>query len=108
MFDIQEVNRVDIAFGGNMAKLLPKYEDIPKEYKNMNDTTKWNKLVLDWFYCGLKSLKLKPKVGVDTNKAMAHIKAIMASWEPKHEHKIAGCAYLLSQWFDDVQYEKGN
>jgi hypothetical protein len=30
----------------------------------------------------------------------------MSSWEPKHEHKEAGCAYLLSEFFDDVNYKK--
>ena len=28
------------------------------------------------------------------------IAAILASFEPKHEHKEAGAAYLLSQWFE--------
>lgn len=108
MFQIMEVNDVDIAFGGHTDKLLPKYEEIPDEFKNMNSRTKWNKMVDDWFYCGLKNLRLKPKAGVDTEKALKHIRAVMASFEPKHEHKIAGCAYLLSKWFDDVSYEKAN
>lgn len=106
MFEIQEVSGVDLAFGGDMKKLLPKWDDIPEEYRNMNGITKWNKMVSDWFFCGIKDLKLKPKDGIDTHKAMSHIRAIMSSWEPKHEHKEAGCAYLLSQWFDDVQYKK--
>jgi hypothetical protein len=106
MFKIKDVNDVDMAFGGNIKKLLPAYNDIPDEYKGFHSQNKWVEMVNDWFYCGLKNLQLKPKAGVDPDKALRHIKAVMASFEPKHEHKIAGCAYLLSQWFEDVSYER--
>jgi hypothetical protein len=26
----------------------------------------------------------------------------MRSFEPKHEHKIEGVAYLMSQWFEKI------
>jgi hypothetical protein len=103
---VKKVSDVDLAFGGNMSDLLPPYSDIPEEFQNMNNRTKWNKLISDWFYVGLNSLDLKPKESIDVNGAIRHIKAILASWEPKHEHKMAGCAYLMSLWFDDVKYEK--
>lgn len=106
MFEIKEVSDLDIAFGGRTRELLPPYEEIPEEFKRMSSRNKWVSMVEDWFYYGLKNLQLKPKEGVDINKAMKHIKAIMGSFEPKHEHKMAGCAYLLSLWFDDVSYEK--
>ena len=48
---------------------------------------------------------MKPKEGVDTKKALRHVKAVLGSWEPKHEHKEAGVAFLLNEWFDDVTYE---
>jgi hypothetical protein len=32
-----------------------------------------------------------------------HLKAIMGSFQPKHEHKTAGVAYLMSLWFEAVQ-----
>ena len=40
----------------------------------------------------------------DTNKAIRHLKAILVSYDPKHEHKEAGVAFLLSEWFEDVTY----
>jgi hypothetical protein len=43
---------------------------------------------------------------VDTNKALAHIQCIMMSFEPKHEHKTAGVAFLLDEWFS--KYEASN
>ncbi|MDR6884875.1 hypothetical protein [Bacillus sp. 3255] len=98
-----DVNGLSIAFGGDMSKLLPAMSDIPKEFKE--GRTKWNDLVGTWFYRGLKNTQFKPKDGIDKNKALRHVKAIMGSWEPKHEHKEAGCAYLLSEFFEDVTYE---
>lgn len=99
-----KVTDAALAFGGDMKTLLPKMEDIPEEFKKEN--TKWNKVVSDWFYNGLKVSKWSPKEGVDLNEAVRHIQAILGSFEPKHEHKMAGCAYLLSEFFDDIQYER--
>jgi len=48
-----------------------------------------------------------PNDGIDQNKALRHIKAILGSFEPKHEHKEAAAAYLLSLWFKSVKYAKG-
>jgi hypothetical protein len=97
------VTDADIAFGGRAMKLLPKYADIPDEFKV--GRTRWNDVVDDWFFRGLKNCRWHPKEGIDTTRALRHIKAIMGSREPKHEHKEAGCAYLLCEFFDDVEYE---
>jgi hypothetical protein len=99
-----KVNDADLAFGGDMRILLPKYNDIPDEFKDHYN--KWAKIVSDWFFGGLKNAKFTPKEGIDKSDALRHIKAIMTSWDPKHEHKEAGCAYLLSEFFEDVTYEK--
>ena len=104
MIEIQEVNGLDIAFGTKAMSLMPPYKDIPKEYKD--GQTKWNKLFNDWFFGGLSTLDLAPKEGVDKLKALSHIKAIMTSFEPQHEHKEAGVAYLMSEWFEDAQWTK--
>lgn len=97
-----KVSDLELVFGGNMKKLLPPIDDIPKEFHEGN--TKWNKVVNDWFFNGLKKCKWTPKEGIDTQEAIKHIAAIMGSFEPKHEHKIAGCAYLLSEFFENVEY----
>lgn len=102
MFKIQEINERDLVSGGNIAKLMPLYTEIPKEFKYGHN--KQCTVVSDWFFLGLKDVKWQPKEGIVANKAIRHIQAIMTSWEPKHEHKEAACAYLLSQWFDDIQY----
>lgn len=108
MFPIQEVDDVLVAFPANIKHLMPRYEDIPDEFRNMNSTAKWHRLFLDWFFYGLKELKLTPRPGVDENKAIRHISCIMRSFEPKHEHKTAACVFLFNEWFEDATWIKGD
>lgn len=105
MFPIKEFTDVELVFPTSVDGLMPAYKDIPKEFRDWNSPGKWNKVMSDWFYKGLKNAKWKPKPGVDEAKALRHIKYILGSWEPKHEHKAAGVAYLLNEWFKDVTYE---
>lgn len=98
----QEVNGVNLAFGGDMKKLLPPMHEIPEEFQRLR--TDWNELISKWFFRGLKSFDCVPKEGIDRGTALKHIGAILRSWEPSHEHKEAGCAYLLSLWFDEPKY----
>ena len=104
MYPIQEVDAVSAAFSTTVAHLMPAYLDIPEEFRLGH--TKWNRMFSDWFFMGATNIKYTPKPGVESGKAMRHIKAIMGSFEPKHEHKEAAVAYLLSQWFDDVTYDR--
>jgi hypothetical protein len=95
------VSRVDMAFGGNMADLMPDVTTIPPEF-NMMSRNRWVQLVDGWFFNGLtvEAIEaLEPKEGIDGNAALGHVMAIMRSFEPKHEDKIAACAYLMGRWF---------
>ena len=94
----QDVNDVDMAFGGNLANLMPAYSSIPDEFKSGNN--KWTDWQSEWFYKGLATMP-KPKEGIDMKKAMRHLATIQKSFEPKHEHKMAAVAYLASQWFEN-------
>ena len=103
-----DIDDATMAFGAplDMDLLLPKYEEIPDEFKMMNN--KWVNLFSQWFFNGLpKGTQFIQKPGIDQVKALRHIRTIMASYAPKHEHKTAGVAYLLSCWFDDVKIQKG-
>lgn len=93
------------AFPASVSDLMPPMEAIPDEFKNWHGT-EWNRLFADWFYSGLKSLDLTPQPGIDKDAALRHIKTVMGSWEPKHEHKEAAVAYLLSLWFTDPKWTK--
>jgi hypothetical protein len=83
---------------------LPGFSLIPEEF--VKSSTKWNRLFNDMFFCGLASIQLFPQEGVDLVKAQRHIKALMKSTDPKHEHKEAGVAYLMSQYFEDAEWER--
>jgi hypothetical protein len=88
--------------------LLPLYKDIPEDFKlERGDARKWTKIVNEWFFNGMRSVRVIVKrKEIDQVVAMRHLKEIMNSWEPQHEHKIAGVAYLMSLWFDDIMYER--
>lgn len=100
-----DASDLQVAFGLKVLDLMPEYSTIPEEFCNFNRREKWGQLVTTWFFRGLKTASFTPKEGIDAEKALRHIRAIMCSFEPKHEHKQAACAYLLSLWFDDVTYE---
>lgn len=104
----QVLSPSDYAFGPKcgVSKLLPEMREIPEEFKDMMAKSRWIQVIDDWFFAGVKLTKVVPKDGIDKNVAITHIGCIMHSWEPKHEHKTAGCAYLLSLWFDVFEYEK--
>jgi hypothetical protein len=101
----QEISDSEMAFPANVSHLMPKWEEIPDLFKE-HDGTIWNNIFNKWFYSGLKNMNTIPKDGIDSNKALRHIKAIMGSFEPKHEHKEAAVAYLMSQWFESITYDK--
>ncbi|MFE5321612.1 hypothetical protein ACFQ88_23180 [Paenibacillus sp. NPDC056579] len=98
----QEVTDVDIAFGGRTHELLPDPEEIPEEF--WNEDTKWHKLASDIFFGRELSGDIHEREGIDVHFAARHIKAVLASYQPKHQHKIAGCAFLMSQFYRDVTY----
>ena len=98
------VNDAEVVYGGDINKLIPEYKDIPKEFKSISN--KWAKVFNDWFFCGLKDVEWKPKQDINVDDALRHIEAVMRSWACKQEHKEAGCAYLMSEFFEDVKYRK--
>lgn len=120
MIPVPNVDEVDVVFGTKAMSILPPYRDIPDEFKVMSESSafgkthrtspngatasEWLQVVSDWFFRGLKGAKWKPKPGIDVKKALCAVKCCIGSFEPSHEHKESGCAYLLSQWFDGVEY----
>ena len=99
----QKVSGLDIAFGANAIELMPPMAEIPDEFKGQhNSFVKWQQ---KWFFDGLKKkeiLQIKPKTDINVSKALAHLEAIQSSFEPQHEHKQAGVAYLASLWFESI------
>lgn len=102
-FTPQPVSDLDMAFGG-IDGIMPAMSDIPEDYP---DSHKWQRMFSDFFYLGASNLVFSPKDGIDAGLAWRHVRTIMGSWESKHQHKEAACAYLLSLWFNDIKYTKG-
>lgn len=105
MLVIPELTGADVAFGG--IKHMPRYSDVPDNFKNSYDP--YCKAVSSWFFRGAKGapngiiidgVTFTAKPGVDAGKALRAIRAVLCSFEPKHEHKEAACAYMLSEWFN--------
>lgn len=94
----KKLSGLDIAFSTDVSELMPP--SIPREFYNYDN--KYNKLVSGWFFKGLSKSQLKVKNGINQADAFGHMKAIMNSFEPSHEDKIASVAYLMNLWFDIV------
>lgn len=93
----------DITLGPkNVYEFLPDYRNLPEDFK-YHRGNKWARLISDWFFHGLpEDVGFIPKEGIDAQTALNHIRATLRSFQPKHEHKEAGCAFLMSEWFEDV------
>jgi hypothetical protein len=103
----KELSKLDVVLSTNVSHLMPTKEPDYAEYReNWHRSKSWgSKLFMDMFYRGLTSLALVPKVGIDSDAALKHIRAIMSSWEPKHEDKVASCTFLFEHWFESATWE---
>lgn len=105
MLKIPEMTGADVAFGN--TKHMPKMADIPEEFRK--ERSRYCDVAQIWFFKGAQSTDKGIKAGsfiltakpdVDAHKALAAVKAVLGSFEPPHEHKIAACGYMLSEWFN--------
>lgn len=100
MFPINEkFTKVDLVFPANVLEFMPSAQQIGKYPKQLE----LESLVEHWFFNGAKGFKLVPKEGVDVQKALTHLKCVLGSFLPKHEHKIAAVAWLINEWFDEFK-----
>lgn len=98
MTPVPEVTAADTAFGN--IKHMPKYSDLPPAFQDWTNHPAC-KFVSTWFLQGVKIEDFPPaRDGVDAKKARVALASILRSWEPKHEHKIAGAGFLANEWFD--------
>ena len=93
---LNTITDVEIAFG--TTKLLPPFDAVPDEFKRGNDYTK----LLDRLFADQPPPEgeIVFREGFDDADAPALlnrvVRAHLRSFEPKHEHKIAGLGYLIS------------
>lgn len=79
-----------------IGRLLPAMWEIPEEFRN--GQSEWCNIVSQLFFCGGQLPSTKD--GIDPTQARNHIVEVLRSWAPKHEHKEAGVAYLMSLWYE--------
>lgn len=100
----QTISDVLFAFPGDVLHLMPEYTIIPAEFCNINHTTEWNQFIFHWLMRGnpFDAWDLHIRPGVDGQLAIRHLATIGRSYQPKHEHKEAAMAWLLSRWFSSA------
>jgi len=78
--------------------LVPPHKEIPPDYQGR---AKFEQLQSKWFFKGLDEGEMPAaKPGIDEQMAMKHLYTVQNNREIKHEHKIAGVAWLMSMWFE--------
>lgn len=93
-----EVSDAQVAFPATLDGLLPPWDEVPEEFRRgYYGGHEWCDAAAHWFYKGLEKAPTF-KAGIDPSTALRHLKCCLGSFEPKHEHKIAGVGYLLSLW----------
>jgi hypothetical protein len=94
----QLVTGLEVALGGKMDRLLPPRDVIPQEFTHRNNP--YHKAAATWFFGGIDSAALQAKPGINRQQGLGHLASVLNSFEPEHDHKVAGVAYLMSLWFD--------
>lgn len=88
---------LDCAFGARMSD-YPPYDSIPEEFRRGHSVA--NRVVSTIFFRGgkLEDFGLRLKAGVHPTAFYGALKAMLCSFDPKHEHKEAACAWLVSEY----------
>lgn len=95
---------LQVAFPANAVDAMPAMADIPEDFhRGWGDARPWVEVQRRWFFQGLKGVTVTARDGIDKTAALRHLSLIQGSWEPKHEHKEAAVAYLMSLWFELIE-----
>lgn len=98
------VTDLDIVFPAGALARMPAHTDIPDEFNDIHNP--WVEFVSHWFGQGDPFAKWNvgtPDPNIDGDLAVRHIQSILGSFEPKHKHKLAACAWLMSRWFNGIE-----
>jgi len=125
----QKISEAQLVFpAGVVGKLLPDADLIPEAYWNRGSN--WGKLFTA-LWVGTPHIDRLPKIwemrrghaleqlaeagtpppsfymkdGIDGETAYRHLMACLKSYEPSHQHKEAGCKYLMDLWFEKVVWD---
>jgi len=101
---IREVTDADLAFPAEaIDHFLPPYDYIPEKFKDRMHP--YRQLVETMWGGGLpEDSEWDTRDGIDGDKAFRQIRACMGSYQPSHQHKEAGVAYLIDNFFKSVRF----
>jgi hypothetical protein len=102
---VPEINDMTLAFPAYALDWMPEYDAIPDEFKDRHSReAEWIQIANYWFANGLNDkVEFYAREGVDAKAAFRALQATLGSYQPKHEHKIAAVAYMMSCWFSSVK-----
>lgn len=108
-----EISDATLAFPASALKFMPKWEDIPEEFRKHEASARpWLEFQRTWFGLGLDEniFRFIPAAidgqRLDGNMIVRQLSAIQGSFAPKHEHKEAAVAYLASLWMESLIFAK--
>lgn len=92
----QTITDVELAFGTD--RLLPPASAIPEDFLfGIGEAQAYVELVSAIFYGQqLPACEIELAEGVAPEVLNKCVRAHLESWQPKHEHKMAGVAYMVS------------
>jgi hypothetical protein len=89
---VASVTDLEVAFG--TARLLPSKADIPKEFWDGNIYTKLASAI--FYNRALPAGSVMFHDGYAKDDVVKAVRAHLSSFEPDHDHKIAGVGYMMS------------
>ena len=98
-FDYPKPNGIDMAF--STYDTIPELLKEAKSRKFLHGHSKYNQLFSDLFFNGGKVIFKKGIDELKQSEIWLYCRAFMRSWSPKHEHKEAICAMLMSEILED-------
>lgn len=78
------------------TRLLPAWDDIPEEFKKQSGNIYCQLAHKLFFGDPLPDMEIDIAEGFKPEDLNKCVRAHLASFEPKHQHKIAGVAYMIS------------
>lgn len=103
-FPVPDVTDLDVAFGAKASAYLTREQMGDDFYGDRNEFTRHASSL---FFNGGHVLPAgrRWKTGIDRVKAARAIKALLCSFDPKHEIKIGTVGFALSEWTEPGEAE---
>jgi hypothetical protein len=96
-YPITKLSTAEMAFPAHVVgRLIPDYNKIDRKDPAIR---RLESVAQTLFFQGGNVEGWEPKEVIDKLGALRQINCVLRSFEPKHEHKIAGVAFLLNEWF---------